>query len=117
MVYKSVELKHFNEQMLSDDTIMGQYKKVDLCADDNIISPGCRLVIELVSGENFEKTVEKPKGHPVSPLSLDEVKTKFRSCLNAQGLVKGTEEVLGLLLNIEKLDYSDIGKVLESNLL
>ena len=38
-----------------------------------------RVVIELESGQRYEKFVRYPKGDPENPLSWDEMETKFRA--------------------------------------
>jgi 2-methylcitrate dehydratase PrpD len=53
-----------------------------------------RVVIELASGERYEKFVRYPKGDPENPLTWDEMTAKFRSLAGAVVPAERCDEIL-----------------------
>lgn len=103
-VYRGLELKHFSEGVLKDERVTDLCKKVSLLTDDHIAPLGGRVTIELMDNNSYSATVEKPKGHPRHPLSMEEVKGKFRSCGSVLLSENEVEMVLDTILQIEELE-------------
>jgi 2-methylcitrate dehydratase PrpD len=57
----------------------------------------------LKDGRSFEKTVEKAKGNPENPMSLQEIHEKYRGCCKDVLNQEATEKSLTLLQRLDQL--------------
>lgn len=103
-VYRSVELKHFNDDVLKDRRVTELNKRVSLLTDNDLGLLGSRVTIELMNNHRYSAAADKPRGHPTHPLSMDEVKNKFRSCASVLLSENETDRVLNTILQIEELE-------------
>jgi len=103
-VYRSVELKHFNEALVKDTKIIDLSKRVRLIADNDLTFLRSRVTIELTQNRHYSTTVDKPRGHPEHPLRMDEVQNKFRSCAGILLPENEAEWVLRMILDMEELE-------------
>jgi len=71
-----------------------------------------RITIRTKSGRTFTREVIFPKGHPMNPLSDDEVERKFRRLAKRFLGEKRTDRVLELLWGLEKL--KDVSELLDN---
>jgi 2-methylcitrate dehydratase PrpD len=69
----------------------------------------CRVTITSTSGERFEQFTSTPKGDPENPLSLDELREKFRSMVLGTGYQSRAD---GLIEGISRLERMDDVKLL-----
>ncbi len=63
--------------------------------------------ITLKDGRSFEKTVSVAYGHPLNPLTLDDIKEKFRDCCKYSRKPLSAEEVenvIDMVMNMENMD-------------
>ncbi|MFB3885862.1 MAG: MmgE/PrpD family protein [Thermodesulfobacteriota bacterium] len=100
-VYGKVELKHFRDDVLKDERVIDLCRKVGFLAENDIV--GSRVTIELSNNKTYTAAVDKPRGHPKYPLSVEEVKDKFRSCAGVLLPGNEAEEVLGAIFEMDKL--------------
>ena len=72
-----------------------------MIADNNI--PGGKCVAELITkkGQKFTGACESPLGTPENPMSVEQVKDKFRTYSRDILPVDQAEELLSLILNLE----------------
>jgi 2-methylcitrate dehydratase len=82
LVDRQVTPRQFNMDRIMDPTIREQLKKVEVVADPEIekVFPALQRVIvriRTVSGEEFVKQIDYPKGDPRNPLTDAEVEEKF----------------------------------------
>lgn len=103
-VYGGVELMHFSDDVLKDKRVMNLCNKTNLLGEKQLVSPASRITIELTNNDKYSFSVDKPKGHPVDPLTMEEVKIKFRSCASIVLPENEIERVLDTILQIEKLE-------------
>jgi len=83
-------------------------RKVEVRVDpylDNVLyqklTTSARVEIRLKMGTKLEKSVEIPRGDPRNPLSIEEVRSKFR---NQASCVLKNEEADRVIANVENLD-------------
>ncbi|MHB0869328.1 MAG: MmgE/PrpD family protein, partial [Chloroflexota bacterium] len=69
----------------------------------------CRVTITSSEGERFQRFTAAPRGDPENPLSLEELRAKFRSLLEgtryqsrAEGLIEGVAR-LARMDNVKSL--------------
>ena len=72
-----------------------------MIADNNI--PGGKCVAELITrtGQKFTGVCESPLGTPENPMSVEQVKDKFRTYSRDILSEDQAEELLSLILNLE----------------
>ena len=95
-------------------------KKVDVLVDEDLeardpYSMGSTVVISLRNGGKFVKTINDPKGTPVTrPLTRDEIVRKFRGLTAGHGQA---DEIIRFVDNLEKMDdVSDLNEMLTSDM-
>ncbi len=109
---------HFNLSDLDisniDDELLGLIDAIELIEDPSMEIRdegirGCKVVVVLDNGEEYEKTVLIPLGDAVNPLSWQDIREKLRGC--SEGLL--TEEQQNKLMdNIISLDeFDNIGTI------
>jgi len=104
-----VDLENFSEQRLGDSRIQGLMKKVKLFADPEMASLGyrgtenARVEIVAKNGGMHRKRIDLALGHPLNPLSDEDLSSKFRICARRVLSPKRTEKVLTLLGSFERL--------------
>ena len=76
-------------------------ERVDIIADNNI--PGGKCVAELINrtGQKFAGVCESPLGTPENPMSVEQIKDKFRTYSRDILSEDQAEELLSLILNLE----------------
>lgn len=65
---------------------------------------GCRVVVALADGEEYEKTVYIPLGDAANPLSWGDIKEKLCNCSNGILNEKQQELLIENILNLQKID-------------
>jgi 2-methylcitrate dehydratase PrpD len=115
-----VSLETFTEEGIRDPQILEMAQRVKATVDTGIEARyGREIAPEIVEvtttdGENHLRLVEHVKGSPRAPMSLDEVKDKFRRCTaySAKPLPReNTEEFLEAASGLEKL--SDVATLID----
>ncbi len=98
-------LDDFGPERLSDPTVRALMARTEVRVDPEIQGryPGewcCRLTLTSTSGERYQQSTAAPRGDPENPLSLEELREKFRSLVRgtrygtrAEGLIEGVSRV------------------------
>jgi 2-methylcitrate dehydratase PrpD len=103
-VFGNVEMSHFVDNILSDRRVVELSEKVNMLAKDDMPVLGSEVRITTTAGETYKGVTDRPRGHALNPLSLEEVENKFRSCAGLL-LPKGAvEEVLHMLHHLEEME-------------
>ncbi len=101
----NLTLGDFGADRLQDPTIRRLMARTEVRVDPEIQAryPGewcCRVTITSTSGERFQQFTSTPKGDPENPLSLEELRDKFRSMVvgthyhsRAEGLIEGVSRL------------------------
>lgn len=82
-LYGKVENSSYSERRLKDEKLLNLVDKITVSEDRNFTvlypSKGIanRIVIETNDGSKFSEEVIIPKGHPLNPVSKDEINEKF----------------------------------------
>jgi len=72
-----------------------------------------RVTVTTTSGAALSKAVPRPLGHPRHPMSPADVRAKFFTCVTPSLGEGGAEQLLGLLLGIERLpDMAALSRLL-----
>lgn len=69
-----------------------------------------RVTLETASGEVHSKEVDVPRGHPLAPMSREEIEEKFRRLSRRKIPPRRADEVLKSLWELEKVE--DVGELL-----
>jgi 2-methylcitrate dehydratase PrpD len=81
-----VFLSDFTPKALKDERVLGLSDKIEVVVDPEIERLSGREIgfseVEVTTNEQKTSTarVEKVKGHPQNPMTMDEVKEKFQKC-------------------------------------
>jgi len=90
-----------------DARVIDLCNKVNFLVDETLPPMGARVSIVTTAKKTYSAATDRPRGHPLNPLSLEEVKTKFRSCAGLVLSKERTEAVLEMLLHIDELKRID----------
>ena len=106
IVKRRVTLDEISERGIQDREILEFAKKIKTFIDPALVNMNCVLEIELANGDKVRKQIDIPKGWPKSSLQWNDgdVIDKFRVCLKSVGKSKRTEEIIDLIMNLERLD-------------
>ena len=99
----------FSDDALRDPATLALMQKITVAADDAMteVHPGKvpgRITVTLKDGKEVTHELPFPKGHSQSPMSDDEVKTKFRELYSVYGAPAGAEAVIDVVENLDALD-------------
>lgn len=102
-------LGDFGSQSRSDPVLRGLMARTEVRVAPEIQSRypqewPCRLTLTSTSGERFQQFTSAPKGDPENPLSLEELRHKFRTLAQGTGYESRAE---GLIEGIARLDRMD----------
>jgi 2-methylcitrate dehydratase PrpD len=111
-IYGSVELSRFVPDVLRDARVIDLCTKVNFLPDESLPPMGARVSIASTGNEVYSAATERPRGHPLNPLTQEEVETKFRSCAGLLLSRRKTETVLEMLLHLEEV--KDINSFVEA---
>jgi 2-methylcitrate dehydratase PrpD len=64
----------------------------------------CRITITSSSGERFQEFTSAPRGDPENPLSLEELRAKFRSMVVGTRYQAGVEALIERVADLDRLD-------------
>lgn len=107
LIYGDVGLEHFKDEYLANPDVKDIMKRVEVVSNENLSretgdhNPAAKLTIDLYAGEKIEKTVNSAKGSPGKPLTLKDLKNKFRKCAQWAGLSpRKTEQFIEEILSL-----------------
>ena len=114
LLYGGVESRHFDDEFLFDETLLGLVEKVNVSVSEeaNRRVPEamlCDLEVVMTAGGRYSSQVAYHKGHYKNPLTDSEVEDKFRS-LASEHLP--SERVDALLAHLWHIDEgADLGEL------
>ena len=102
-------LADFSSSTRSNPAIRGLMAKTSLRMNPEIQARypkewACRVTITSTSGRQFDAYTAAPKGDPENPLSLEELKDKFRSMLAGSTYEAKTEGLIQAVANLHRAD-------------
>lgn len=95
MIDGDITLKQFDREHLRNKALLDLVDRVE-CREKKEYtdlygtSYPNKVTIKMNSGEVFTKEIENPRGHPLNPLSRDQIENKFR--MNSNGLLDATQQ-------------------------
>jgi 2-methylcitrate dehydratase PrpD len=107
MVYGYAGVEHFQDEYVNSPQVRSLMERVKTIPNENLqrqggeYCPAAHLTIGLFSGERIEKTVAVARGNPGNPLTIEDLKEKFRngtqraelSPLKTKGLLEAIMEL------------------------
>lgn len=101
-------VKQFSSERIQDPSLLENAPNVKILATREFEEGyprewGCRVRITLHDANTMVKTIRFPKGDPENPLSRDELRLKFYSLAGVALGRQRSEELVGTLENLEKL--------------
>jgi 2-methylcitrate dehydratase PrpD len=111
----------YTMENIKDPVILGLVQKIDYIAnetlDERAIAAAPALVtIILKNGEVYKKHVDYAKGTINNPLTVDELKSKFRGLTNSALSSNRIEKIIDTVMKLEEIDnISRLISLLEAN--
>jgi 2-methylcitrate dehydratase PrpD len=117
---RDVFIEHFTQEMIRCPEVRQTMKKVkpeiELELKESDLAQGAVVTIKTTSGQKYTRKVYYTKGHPKNPMTMDEVRAKFRRCVpfSARPLhMKNAERIIAMVRNLEEVsDVSEIAGLL-----
>lgn len=106
LIYGKVSLSEFRGEVLSEPEVREVSKKVKVVADPeyaNVRLGSAKVTIRTNRGE-FSCRVDVPKGYPRNPLTRAELEGKFLSLASLAMPSERADEVLKMVVNLEKIE-------------
>lgn len=115
-----VRIEDFSPQQIMKGDVFDLAQKVEVFLDPNYRDGGTapvRLEVWSKQGDNLSVFVEKPKGNPQNPMSINDCLNKFRMCLNyAKVSEEKSAEIIETVRNMENaIDIRSIACALRIN--
>jgi 2-methylcitrate dehydratase PrpD len=107
LAYGEVKLKHFSPKALEDEKVLTVAGRITLDVNEALAED--RGVLELRSKDRIY-TVETPAhvyGHPLNPMAMDDIISKFEDCAGYAGKripEEARKKLIDAILNLEDLD-------------
>ncbi len=100
-------LSDFGPRSLADPDVRGLMARTVARVDQDIQAgyPGqwsCRVTLTSTDGSRFEASTSAPKGDPENPLSLEELRSKFRSMAAGTPYEEKTEQLIESVAAMER---------------
>ena len=101
--------RDYTEENIKDPAILSLVHKIDYIANEAVgtksaASAPAVVTIKLKNGEVFKKRTDYAKGTINNPLSIDELKDKFRTLTHMDLSRKRVESVIEMLMKLEEID-------------
>lgn len=102
-------LGDFGPESLADPAVRALIARTEVRVDPEIQGRypgewGCRITVTSDSGERYTQSTRFPKGDPENPLTLEELRGKFRSMVAGTSYAAKAE---GLIQTVDALDRAD----------
>ena len=110
-------LEEFIDEEVRNTRIMKLMEKVKLLHDSKMEGRGVwstHVKVAMADGRVCEEMVEYPKGSKMKPMSLHEVKEKFRGCAGGVLPQNRIDELMDIILRLEDID--DISQLLRCSM-
>jgi len=101
-------IAQFKDRKVRDPKVVELMRRVTLEVDPELEALGydqvrSRIRIRLKDGRTLEGKAEVAKGHPLNPMSREEIGEKFRDCAHLVLSRKDAEEAIELVANLERM--------------
>lgn len=110
IVKRGVEIKDFTQEAIRDKQVLCLSDKIegDIISLEEKNPSGYPAKIEIIlnNGQSFFEYKKYPKGHPINPMSNEEVLNKFKNCWNYSEKFLGIEKrdlVINLVDDLENV--------------
>jgi len=106
IIDRAVGPEQFTEEKLRTPMAHALADKIFVQADPKLeayISPGV-VEIRTTKGQTHQHEVMRPKGHPMNPMTDADLERKFRSLVRTYMDDRQMTEVIGTILDLEKVD-------------
>jgi 2-methylcitrate dehydratase len=116
LIFGKVDNSSYSKKRLEDEKILGLVDKIKVLEDKKLTelypSKGIanRVTVEMKDGTKFTEEVIVPKGHPLNPMSREEIELKFRRLTARYYSQRRMERLLERLWNIDKI--SDVAELI-----
>jgi len=113
---KKAGIAQFVDKKALSPKVVELMRRVRLYVDNEMEGLGydqvrCRIAVELKSGKIIAGRKDVAKGHPLNPMSWDELGEKFRDCAGPIIDQRRSEKAVELLAHLEQQESSrDVGK-------
>jgi len=111
IIRRDSRLEHFTEEFIKDPQVVALAERVHVVVDNRVgemgIPQSATVEVNLKNGGKLEKFVKHPKGFPGNPMTTEEIKSKFSSCMAIvpKPLAAGAaEELADLIAHLEDID-------------
>jgi len=116
LMHGPLEIKHFSDPYLHDPVLHDLIQRivVEETEECNSLYPGANATrVEVITrtGEKVSELVRYHRGHPLNPLTKDEIEHKFHSLARDLLPPGKSKELLSLIWNIERVN--DAGRIME----
>ena len=71
-----------------------------------------KVIVKLINGKEFEKRIDHPRGHPMNPMTDEEVEAKFKKLTKPLLTEKQQAEVISLAWKLDEL--TTISKIIKA---
>ena len=105
-VHGCVKPEHFTEDAIRDPRTAIFMEKIKLAPSAYVKFEAAKVTVTMYDGREFAESCDIARGNPLNPLSKDEILDKFWTNVEFCGRIskEKAEELLQMLLNLEKLD-------------
>ncbi len=106
---RKIDYSTFSEKRLADSDIRELAKKVEVFIPEEwptMGHPGSKIIVTLKDGKKLENEVDAQLGHPLRPLSLNQITSVSKNFLDVYLTSDQTDLVLETMANLE--DQADI---------
>lgn len=110
----SLFLDSYTEKARSREEVRNLMTRIAIAADPSLTAYAARIHITLDSGEKFSGEYVLPKGHPLNPLTDEELIEKFNKCVpySAFALSRSVaDKIIRTVLELEKSDDVVLGLI------
>jgi len=114
---KQVGLSQFTDEKVQNKKTQSLMKKVNMVVEpslqdveerENMYLPSI-VAVKIKNSKEYIKRVDIPKGHPLAPLSRQELVDKYQKCVEGVLSIYDSEQLIELVENIENVN--DIRKL------
>mgnify|MGYP000047148642 CR=1 FL=1 len=112
-----LSLDHFTDNYVLNPRVREIHKKITMKVDpeqkgrESIFTEYSTVIIRMNDGQEFQASVQKPKGSIDNPLTEDELQNKYRDCCSKVLTSESIDKSFNMLRRLEDLD--DIGELVD----
>ena len=115
LIYGEVWLEHYEPERIRDQKVLSLLKRTRVYVDPDIdrLYPKAipnKVRVKLRDGREAECRIDYPKGHPMNPMSFEDVKLKFERLAKPYLTRDRIETIVSSIMKIEEID--DMSKLL-----